>query len=97
MGKITSKLQVTVPKAVAVAYGLKPGDDLAFEPAGDVIRLHPGGAPGRSSGALTLDQRLSLFDGATRRQAGRNRRFGAAVATGRGWRREDLYTRGMAR
>jgi AbrB family looped-hinge helix DNA binding protein len=28
MGKVTSKLQVTVPKAIAQRYGIRPGDEI---------------------------------------------------------------------
>lgn len=95
MAKITSKLQVTVPKAIARRYGIEPGDEVRFEPAGEVIRIVPAG----SSAALPLDKetRLALFDAATRRQRDRDRetraRPGGQVGD-RGWRREDLYTRG---
>ncbi len=41
MSKITSKLQVTIPKAIADQYGIKPGDEIEFQPAGDVIRVIP--------------------------------------------------------
>lgn len=95
MAKITSKLQVTVPKAIAQRYGIEPGDEVRFEPAGEVIRI----VPARSSAALPLDKetRLALFDAATRRQRDRDRAMrGGAEASGRGWRREDLYTRGNA-
>ena len=40
MAKVTSKLQVTVPKALAERYGIRPGDDIRFEEA---RREHPGG------------------------------------------------------
>ena len=45
---------------------------------------------------LSLDERLRLFDGATARQAEREKRMPprAGSATERDWRREDLYTRG---
>jgi len=42
MAKVTSKLQLTVPKAIADRYGIKPGDELEWIPAGDVIRVVPG-------------------------------------------------------
>ena len=41
MAKVTSKLQVTMPKALAARYGIAPGDDIAWEAAGDVIRVVP--------------------------------------------------------
>ena len=41
MAKVTSKLQLTVPKVIADEYGIKPGDQLDWVPAGDVIRVIP--------------------------------------------------------
>lgn len=95
MAKVTSKLQVTVPKAIADQYGIRPGDEIAWRPSGAVIQIVP---PGKQTPALSLDARLKLFDAATvrqrRRQAGRPK---PRPATDRGWRREDLYARGRAR
>ena len=39
MSKVTSKLQVTLPKAIADRYGVGPGSDVVFEPAGESIRV----------------------------------------------------------
>jgi bifunctional DNA-binding transcriptional regulator/antitoxin component of YhaV-PrlF toxin-antitoxin module len=95
MGKVTSKLQVTVPKAIADRYGIRPGDEIAWQPAGAMIQIVP---PGKQAPALSVDARLKLYDAATvrqrRRQAGRPK---PRPATDRGWRREDLYARGRAR
>ena len=41
MAKVTSTLQVTVPKALADRYGIGPGDEIEWEAAGDVIRVVP--------------------------------------------------------
>ena len=94
MAKVTSKLQVTVPKALAERYAIRPGDEIAWEAAGDVIRVVPGrrrAAPGHAA-------RLRLFDNASERQRRRNRAFRRRpVAAGRGWTREELYDRGRAR
>jgi AbrB family looped-hinge helix DNA binding protein len=35
MPKVTSKLQLTVPKAIADQYGIRPGDELQWIPAGE--------------------------------------------------------------
>ena len=94
MAKVTSKLQVTVPKAVAESYGIRPGDEIAWEPAGDVIRVVTRGREKPVDRAA----RLRLFDQATERQRRRDRSFGSRSASrGRGWTREDLYDRGRAR
>ena len=41
MSKVTSKLQVTVPKVIAEQYGIRPGDDIDWVSAGDSIRVIP--------------------------------------------------------
>lgn len=95
MSKVTSKLQVTVPKAIAARYGIRPGDEIEWVPAGDAIRV----VPGRRQSRMGDPQwRLKVFDAATgrqrRRQASSPRR---RARGGRGWTREDLYDRGRAR
>ena len=95
MAKVTSKLQVTVPKAIADQYGIRPGDDIEWSPAGDAIRVIPAG---RTLPALDRDARLKLFDAATERQ---RRRQGPRARRGtpksRGWTREEIYRGGRAR
>ena len=92
MSRVTSKLQVTIPKAVADRYGIEPGAEIAFEPAGDVIRVVP---PQRS--VCDPGERVKRFEEAVARQ--RQREAGRVFPTGRdrGWTREDLYDRGRAR
>lgn len=94
MSKVTSKLQVTIPKRIAEKYGIAPGDDVAFVPAGDGIRLVP--AESRVRQHFSPAERLRLFDAASARQAEREKRMSlpAKGKTGRDWKREDLYTRG---
>ena len=67
MAKVTSKLQVTVPKSLAVQYGIRPGDEIRFEEAGEVIRLVPPNGPAAES----LDVEARLADAATERQRAR--------------------------
>jgi len=97
MSRVTSKLQVTVPKVIAERYGIRPGDEIDWVAAGDAIRVVP---PVRRTPRSkdSLARRLALFDQATERQRNRQReqtrrRRGAD----RGWRREDLYERGGTR
>jgi len=112
MSKVTSKLQVTLPKAIADRYGVGPGSNVVFEPAGDSIRVLVAREPGLvPSSAMSLADRQALFDAATLRQAARNRHYRlaraaaarksgsgrAAKPVGRGWTREELYDRGRAR
>jgi AbrB family looped-hinge helix DNA binding protein len=98
MAKVTSKLQVTIPKHIADQYGIAAGDDVEFVPAGDSIRLVP---PGRriSKPRLSVAERVRLFDESRERQRLREKelKITATSPTERGWRREDLYTRGKPR
>jgi AbrB family looped-hinge helix DNA binding protein len=93
MAKVTSKLQVTLPKHIAALHGIAPGDEIQFESAGDVIRIVPAKPKPRSQ--LGVDERLRLFDEATARQDRRaaKLRLPAQPPKGRDWRREDLYDR----
>ena len=107
MSKVTSKLQVTLPKAIADRYGVAPGADLVFEPAGDSIRVLVAREPGRVETGASLADKQALFEAATQRQARRNRGYRLKVgassqksvkaARGRGWSREELYDRARAR
>lgn len=102
MSKVTSKLQLTVPKAIAEQYGIRPGDELQWVPAGESIRVIPVRKGRRIQGRLTLDERLRTFRESMRRQELRNQKFYAEngppdPAADRGWKREDLYTRGFTR
>jgi AbrB family looped-hinge helix DNA binding protein len=89
MGKVTSKLQVTVPKALADRYGIAPGDEIEWEAAGDVIRV----IPSPRTEALDLATRLRFFDQATERQREREQGARAEPVSDRGWTREELYER----
>jgi len=93
MAKVTSKLQVTVPKALAQRYHIEPGDEIEWEAAGDVIRV----VPPRAKPAGGLVTRLKVFDQATARQRIREHARPLAAATDRGWTREELYDRGRSR
>jgi AbrB family looped-hinge helix DNA binding protein len=64
MAKVTSKYQVTVPKAIAEQYSIRPGDDIDWVAAGDVIRVIP---PGKQMASEDRESRLRLFDQATER------------------------------
>ena len=102
MPKVTSKLQLTVPKAVADQYGIRPGDDLEWVPAGETIRVIPPGKTAKSAQNLGLNERLDLFDKASERQRQREKAVCSGGANSvqksdRGWKREDLYARGLSR
>jgi AbrB family looped-hinge helix DNA binding protein len=94
MSKVTSKLQVTLPKALAEKLGIRPGDEIEWVIAGRTLRIIPGGA----ATSLDVDERLELFDAATARQRVRERRRAQAKRPQtRGWTRDELYDRGRAR
>lgn len=97
MAKVTSKLQVTIPKRLAEQYGIQPGDEIEFQAAGAVIRIVPPGY--RPRPRLSPEERLRLFDEATARQREREKhmKLPAEPPKERDWKREDLYTRGKPR
>jgi bifunctional DNA-binding transcriptional regulator/antitoxin component of YhaV-PrlF toxin-antitoxin module len=94
VSKVTSKLQVTIPKAIADRYAIVPGDDLEWLPAADCVRVVPAKLLERPSSVAT---RLHLFDAATKRQHDRQSQQPRPKSSNRGWNREDLYDRGRAR
>jgi len=86
---VTSKLQVTIPKAIAREYGIEPGHEVEWMEAGDAIRVVPQLA---RRPALGVAERLELFNQGTERQ--RQRQAGRPETRSpddRGWAREDLY------
>jgi bifunctional DNA-binding transcriptional regulator/antitoxin component of YhaV-PrlF toxin-antitoxin module len=93
MSKVTSKLQVTLPKVLAAQFGIEPGDEIHWEAASDVIRVVPAGR--RAS--PDVKARVHVFDKATARQRKRQRTRGRRLPADRGWTREELYERGRAR
>jgi AbrB family looped-hinge helix DNA binding protein len=96
VAKVTSKLQITIPKRIADQYGIAPGDEIEFVPGAEGVRL----VPARARAALQLgrEERLRLFDAATARQREREREMPLpATAPSRDWRRDDLYSRGEPR
>lgn len=94
MAKVTSKLQITIPKRIAEQYGISPGDEIEFVPSAEGVRLVPAGS--RVQARLTREERLRLLDAAAARQ--REREKGMSLPdSGRSWKREDLYTRGQPR
>jgi AbrB family looped-hinge helix DNA binding protein len=65
VSRVTSKLQVTIPKRIADRYRIRPGDDIEWAEAGESIRVLPGGSRPEARGT---ERRLDLFDAATARQ-----------------------------
>ena len=107
MAKVTSKLQLTVPKVIADQYGIRPGDELEWIPAGDAIRVIPPNTPKDKQPLRSAEERLKLFHEMLERQRRREAdSLEIEIPAGRppkphevkrGWRREDLHTRGRPR
>lgn len=94
MSKVTSKLQVTIPKAIAERYGITPGDELEWTPVEGSVRLARAKALERT---LNVEARIRLFDAATQRQRLREAEAPRAPSSaGRGWTREELYGLGSS-
>lgn len=55
--KVTSKGQVTIPKAIRDQLGLREGDWLVFEPKAGHVEVHKG----RIVGDTELEQILSTY------------------------------------
>lgn len=94
MSKVTGKLQVTLPKRLAETYGIRVGDEVEIVAAGESIAIVPARA---ARAALSPEKRLRHFDEATQRIDARKRREVRSPAEGRGWSRDELYTRGWPR
>ena len=105
MAKVTSKLQLTVPKAIADHYGIKPGDELEWIPAGESIRVEMVRRRAKTSHELTKAERLALFDEGTKRldklqaEELKKNQGNRVTRETRGWTREELYDddRGLPR
>jgi len=93
MAKVTSKYQVTVPKKIADRYSIRPGDDIEWVAAGEVIRVIP---PVHQVASENRESQLHLFDQATERNRRRPVEHRKARPRDRGWSREDLYRRGRS-
>ncbi len=104
MPKVTSKLQLTVPKKIADQYGIRPGDELEWIAAGDSIRVELVRHKAKSGQQLTAEERVALFDAGMARvdklqAAELKANQGKPAPRHRGWTREDLYNddRGLPR
>src|SRR5258708_27285095 len=62
MPKVTSKLQLTVPKKIADQYGIRPGDELEWIPAGESIRVELVRRKAKAGQPLTAEERVAVFD-----------------------------------
>ena len=102
MSKVTSKLQLTVPKAIADQYGIRPGDDLQWIPEGETIRVELARRIRRRQ-TVTLEERIEMFDRGSERLTKIHRELSKKAARSgarrqdRDWTREELYHRGFPR
>jgi AbrB family looped-hinge helix DNA binding protein len=94
MAKVTGKLQITLPKALADRCGIRVGDELEIRGVGRSIQID---RRARQDSNVLVADRLAQFDSATRRQRARQTGRARVSARSRGWTREDLYTRGRTR
>lgn len=88
MAKVTSKLQLTIPKSIADRAGIRPGDELDVQLVGRSLWLSP---HRRSLPELTIEEKLRLFDEDTARIAARAAELQATPASAPDWNREELY------
>jgi bifunctional DNA-binding transcriptional regulator/antitoxin component of YhaV-PrlF toxin-antitoxin module len=97
MPKVTSKLQLTVPKAIADQYGIRPGDELNWVPAGESIRVELVRHKAKAGHELTTEERLALFDANTKwldevqAEQLKEAKDTCTTRENRGWTREELY------
>ena len=104
---MTSKLQLTVPKVIADQYGIRPGDELEWIPAGESIRVELVRRKAKAGHELTTEERLALFDANTKwldklqaeQLRGAKAKGTRVTRETRGWTREELYNddRGLPR
>lgn len=90
MPKVTSKLQFTIPKAVAEKARVRVGDELDCQAVGNVILLRPR----RPHPCLSVEERLASFDASIAATDLRWAGWSGPVPTDRGWTRADAYGRG---
>ena len=95
MSKITGKFQITLPKRLVDAYGIKVGDEVDLLPAGDSISLVP--TRHAKTPAASPEERLRYFDLATERHRKRPASPAVKSKKDRDWTREELYSRGRPR
>jgi bifunctional DNA-binding transcriptional regulator/antitoxin component of YhaV-PrlF toxin-antitoxin module len=94
MTRVTGKFQITLPKKLVDAYGINIGDEVQLVASGEVIAIVLAGA---GKPRLSLEERLRLFDEATRRHSARERLPTSSTSEDRGWTRDELYDRGRTR
>ena len=94
MTRVTGKFQITLPKRLVDAFGIRVGDEVELIASGEAIAIVPAGA---AKPRLSPEDRLRLFDEATRRQREREPLATSDAAEDQGWSRDDLYDRARPR
>lgn len=94
MTRVTGKFQITLPKRLVDAFGIRVGDEVELMASGDAIAIVPAGA---ARPRLSPEERLRLFDEATRRQREREPLPASEASEDRGWSRDALYNRARPR
>lgn len=94
MSKVSTKYQITLPRGLARAHQIVPGEEVIFEEAGSALYLR---REQKDTGAIKDAgmERLKRFDLASARQEARNQTWSPTTssASDRGWTREELYRR----
>lgn len=94
MTRVTGKFQITLPKRLVDAYGIRVGDEVELAACAEAIAI----IPARSiKPELSTQERLRLFDDASRRLEARWCSVTYRPDDDRGWTREELHARGRPR
>jgi AbrB family looped-hinge helix DNA binding protein len=90
MAKVTSKLQVTIPRELAERNGIRPGDEVDVVDSDGGLRIVPA-----STAPLSIQHRMESFRASMERQRERQKLMPppADPPPPRGWTREELYDR----
>src|ERR1700740_1579705 len=94
MSKVTSKNQVSIPKAVAERHGIRPGTELEFVSIGDAIRVTK--KTGRKH-QVSSKERLQLFRQIWERIQAKGRPAKTGSSKERDWSRDELYAERVTR
>jgi AbrB family looped-hinge helix DNA binding protein len=90
MAKVTSRLQVTIPRELAERNGIEPGDEVEVVESEGALRIVPA-----KTTPLALEQRVNSFRASMERQRERQKLMPPPTdpPPPRGWTREELYDR----
>ena len=94
MTRVTGKFQITLPKKLVDAYGIRVGDEVSLVAAGEAIAIIPATT---AKAELPTEDRLRLFDETSRWLDAHQAPVTYGPDEDRGWTREDLYSRGRPR